>query len=725
MQRVYGRKGRRTTREPRISETKAPSDTDDNDLSSPGRRKRRKINIEAGSVMPRPAGSPSRCPQTPTPGSPEVRCPTQSSTPTRKRQATPDELVQSPSKPQPLKAVKTYAGPSRSFLVTLPMSSTGLDDLHDQTQEDMSQESYTDLRNRWGVDKSEDDPLPFEPVPSPSRRLKRTSSASFQSPQSFNSSGVLNDLKSITELRNKGESRRFVDEVGYLFEGLETPSAIALRRASALEIVDKLCDSDFNRRAKAFDFYVLTWDKLSTSRGGVSDKIFDAILSFFAALAARDPHTLGDVSRRPDFVDTLVDILVSLRDKTDVLSLAAANARVTDFKSCGISRTEILVLKKLSDMVSKELYEGSQSQPSVRFLISHTLAVLPTALAVRHLDPILANLETELSLVEPRITAYLSGLPLLPVPSELCSVALSLEHLESCLRLVDSFLLGQWSAPDLEDDRAAVFRAACVDGLASKFLSLCVLSEVQLRGSASEDERILAWKCLCGALRALTLLSHGDLSWCEATLVEEYALPFVALVAIQSQAKWLQSEGDHPGGETFDLLCLALGLLMNWATMSEKVSSLCREQLINPFCPGNRSCIRACQCPERQSILHGLTALYVQHTSTDEDTPPENVFLRGYTAVLLGILMKGNKASLDVVLVALSGESSSAKLRSLICHCHTFLDSYKQTATSLNEGITSSGSQDSRGRQNGSWDKSGEEIARGVIASLESLCGNS
>ncbi|KAI6006937.1 hypothetical protein EDD15DRAFT_9119 [Pisolithus albus] len=724
MQRVYGRKGRRTTREPRLPETKTPSDTDDNDLlSSPGRRKRRKINnSEAGSVTPRPASSPSSHPQTPTSDSPKVKHAPESSTPTRRRQATPDELMQSPSKPQPLKPMKTYAGPSRSFLVTLPMSRTGLDDLHDQTQEDMSQESYTDLRNRWGVDKSEDDPLPFEPAPSPSRRLKRTSSASFQSSQSFNSSGVLNDLKSITELRNKGESRRFMDEVGYLFEGFEIPSPIALRRTSALEIVNKLCDPDFNRRAKAFDFYVLTWEKLSISRGGVSDKIFDAILSFFAALAARDPPTLGDLSRRPDFVDTLIDILVSLRDKTDVLSLAAVNARETDFKSCGISKPEIHVLKKLSEMVSRELYEGSQSQLSVRLLVSHTLVAIPTALAARHLDPLFASLETELSLVEPRIAAYLSGLSLLPIPNELCSVTLSLEHLESSLRLVDSFLLGQWSTQDLEDDRAAVLRAACVDGLASKFLSLCVLSQVQLRESESEDGRILAWKCLCGALRALTLLSHGDLSWCEATLVEEYALPFVALVAIQSQAKWLEGEGDHPGGETFDLLCLALGLLMNWATMSEKVSSVCREQLINPSCPGNRPCIRACQCPERQSILHCLTMLYVQHTSANEDTPPENVFLRGYTAVLLGILMKGNKASLDVVLAALSGESSSAKLRSLIDHCHAFLDSYKQTMTSLNEGMTSSGSQDARGRQRGSWDKSGEEIARGVIASLESLC---
>lgn len=725
MQRVYGRKGRRTTREPRLPETETPTDTDDNDSPSPGRRKRRKITVEASPLTATPDGSPSKCPQTPIPDSSQVKGRLQSSTPTRKRQATPDDLAQSPSKQQPLRPMKTYAGPSRSFLVNLPISSLDLDNLHDQTQEDMSQESYTDLRNRWGVDKSEDDPLPFEPASSPSRRLKRTSSASFQTSLGHNSNGVPNDLKSITELRNKGESRRFMDEVGYLFEGLEMSSAIALRRTSALEIVNKLCDPDFNRRAKAFDFYVLTWDKLSISRGGVSDKIFDAILSFFAALSSRDPHTLGDLSRRPDFADTLVDILVSLRDKTDVLSLAAANAHVTDFKACGISRSEILVLKNLSGMVSKELHEGSESQPSVRALVSHTLAMLPATLAARHLDRILASLEAELNLVGPRITAYLSGLPLLPVPSELCSAALSLEHLESCLRLVDSFLLGQWSTANLEDDRAAVFRVACADELASKFLSLCVLSQVQLRESENEDQRILAWKCLCGALRVLTLLSHGDLSWCEATLVEEYSLPFVALVAIQSQSKWLENGDQHPGGETFDLLCLALGLLMNWATMSEKVSGLCREQSIDPSCPGNRPCIRACQCSERQSILRCLTALYVQHTSTHEDSPPENVFLRGYTAVLLGILIKGNKASLDVVLAALSAESSSVKLRSLICHCHAFLDSYKQTVTSLNEGTTSLASLDSRDRRKGSWDKSGEEIARGVIASLESLCSSS
>jgi hypothetical protein len=37
-------------------------------------------------------------------------------------------------------------------------------------------------------------------------------------------------LKSITELRSKGEIRRFIDEVGYLFEGMERTAGVRVRR---------------------------------------------------------------------------------------------------------------------------------------------------------------------------------------------------------------------------------------------------------------------------------------------------------------------------------------------------------------------------------------------------------------------------------------------------------------------------------------------------------------
>ena len=119
------------------------------------------------------------------------------------------------------------------------------------------------------------------------------------------------------------------------------------------------------------------------------------------------------------------------------------------------------------------------------------MAALPTALSTRHLGPILASLEKELGLIEPRLADYISGsAAVLPHYSISCGT-LSLEHAESCLRLVDSFLLGQWSTADSEGDRTEVLRAACIDGLASKFLSLSVFSQVQLRKCDIEEQRAL------------------------------------------------------------------------------------------------------------------------------------------------------------------------------------------------------------------------------------------
>jgi hypothetical protein len=131
---------------------------------------------------------------------------------------------------------KTYAGSFRSFLVPLPVagsSSLASQGIEGQDDEFDSRESYSSLRSRWGVDNSEDDPFPnvspastsnsASPNVSPSKgRLKASLAAPI---------GTMNPLKSISELRNKGESRRFLDEIGYLFEGMDKSGGIGLRRA--------------------------------------------------------------------------------------------------------------------------------------------------------------------------------------------------------------------------------------------------------------------------------------------------------------------------------------------------------------------------------------------------------------------------------------------------------------------------------------------------------------
>ena len=132
---------------------------------------------------------------------------------------------------------KTYAGSFRSFLVPLPgASSSNLVAQGMKSREDEfdSRESYSSLRSRWGVDNSEDDPYPIvSPSPSKSNSATPNVSPSKGRPRAALAppSVMMNQLKSISELRNKGESRRFLDEIGYLFEGMDKSGGIGLRRA--------------------------------------------------------------------------------------------------------------------------------------------------------------------------------------------------------------------------------------------------------------------------------------------------------------------------------------------------------------------------------------------------------------------------------------------------------------------------------------------------------------
>ena len=146
-------------------------------------------------------------------------------------------LSSSPGKPvRPSLAsskVRTYAGASRSFLVTLPnpnvapgsqdvlISQSGNDPLGGSQEDDLDniRESYTDLRKRWGLESEEDNYA--HALESPGKGKDRAVPLPF---------GMANDLKSISELRSKGETRRFLDEMGYLFEGLNPSTALGVRR---------------------------------------------------------------------------------------------------------------------------------------------------------------------------------------------------------------------------------------------------------------------------------------------------------------------------------------------------------------------------------------------------------------------------------------------------------------------------------------------------------------
>lgn len=158
------------------------------------------------------------------------------------------------------------------------------------------QASYTDLRKRFGVDNAR--------------------SASFQSAgvsageddgedeeeedEGLNGSGSQTDIHDVNALRSAGENRRFIDEIEYLLDGLESADAsVAMRRSSAVELVKKcngldnglgIDDSEWKRKLKACGYTERVWkalvgpDATSRQRDRVSELSLSLPAVFVCAL---------------------------------------------------------------------------------------------------------------------------------------------------------------------------------------------------------------------------------------------------------------------------------------------------------------------------------------------------------------------------------------------------------------------------------------------------------
>lgn len=122
--------------------------------------------------------------------------------------------------------------------------------------------------------------------------------------------------------------------------------------------------------------------------------------------------------------------------------------------------------------------------PSFRQLISQSLSTLHA----HHLHPdrfrsIYDSLLSELSLSPLRLSAYAAGLPLLPEPSSSTPLDVPLfAHIENCLRIIDSFLLGRWAEDDDRDSLCDdIVNGDGQEALADGLVALCAVGNIMLK----------------------------------------------------------------------------------------------------------------------------------------------------------------------------------------------------------------------------------------------------
>ncbi|KAF7309504.1 hypothetical protein MIND_00321200 [Mycena indigotica] len=537
---------------------------------------------------------------------------------------------------------------------------------------------------------------------------------------------MMNPLKSITEMRNRGESRRLLDEVGYLWEGLDPSAGIGLRRSSALEINTKLCDSDFARKAKTADFIGQTWEFLLEANRE-EDKVMNILLAFFCALVARDPGSLVELVQRDSsqVVQTLFALLASFPPKSDPLHLVSD---ANQLRKLGLSKKEQNLAASIHSMLRSSALFPPFTPLSTALLVSHTLASLPSA----SLKPTPANLKAILDNLREHFSSFSPSLSAFVTISQHSEKQNALAHLHNLLSLFDSYLLRGW-ALQAEGDiniNQQQLEAARTDWFADGLTSFAILTEViSSRSATSEVEQGKARQCTLVTLRLLVGLTHADKIWCGKVASREECLLFIMRTILRGHVDHMEKVKKHqsskiktepsssddfprldnsyqeptmPKDDGLDALCLALGLLTNLVQLEDEVKTTIRDITSSTRCRPTK-CLEKCLCPNRISAPRALVEMYTDLVltssapvkqepcldsgqQTDLLAAGETRLLLSHLSLLFGLLMKDNSTNQRDILdwlpespTSLACDGQSGKVQMLIAHAKEFSYLYAES----------------------------------------------
>jgi hypothetical protein len=117
--------------------------------------------------------------------------------------------------------------------------------------------------------------------------------------------------------------------------------------SSAVELVGKMVDPQFSRKARSADFVMHAWGTLRAADGGSGDRVLATALDAFVLLVSRDPRDLVDLAKRGNLVPALFERLTTMTRKNDPLCILNGADNDTELKRRGFGRADKLPVSGL------------------------------------------------------------------------------------------------------------------------------------------------------------------------------------------------------------------------------------------------------------------------------------------------------------------------------------------------------------------------------------------
>ncbi|ORX80486.1 hypothetical protein BCR32DRAFT_268854 [Anaeromyces robustus] len=132
--------------------------------------------------------------------------------------------------------------------------------------------------------------------------------------EDLDSSNKNKKIKSLFELKELGENKKFKDEIDYLLDGLSEKQTTTAKRLSCIDLCKKLSESDFILNLRAYGYISQIYKILSNEK----DKIIQLCLIYFIYTLFQDEGSLDIIIQENDCLPLLIKFL---RIKDEYISI--------------------------------------------------------------------------------------------------------------------------------------------------------------------------------------------------------------------------------------------------------------------------------------------------------------------------------------------------------------------------------------------------------------------
>ncbi|OCF33011.1 hypothetical protein I316_05349 [Kwoniella heveanensis BCC8398] len=519
------------------------------------------------------------------------------------------------------------------------------------------EESYAELRDRFEIDNA---------------TIERPGSGSGSLMPELLSARA---PQTVSDMRSKGENRRFMDELSYLIDGISDPtSGAALKRANAIDILRNMLDEAWLAKMMICGQVEKVWESFSGARGEEGAESMDAICLLFLGVLQRDRSSFEDlfISDPPQVVQFLLHFLKIRDGPLDSVAKWRTNKPAQKLRN---------IYNQLNlDWTSTEACTRRLAS-SLMFALCHenTWADLEAYLKGEGiLAKLMNSLHADVNLFADRFDLYEKGLDMLPSDNYP-----DFDHL---------YFLGQILFQVCE--RSPELNAVVIDGHSelSGTLVRLVIGTSALVMNREDDVPRKTSRCTVRAVELLTSLVHGTSRnsevvvsiWGGTTALLRLIIHYRHLLAPsdnKKQEEEIEESGQTEVGEepvsendmrqddvksqTFFWAILAL---ITYVALSgpKSVQAIVNTKTASN-CLGRHGCLRHCHCVSAQPIIHHLSVLYAQYLERSEEANAR--VTSGHLALLISLLLPTaavHPSTPTMTIDALPGETKRDKLNGLL-----------------------------------------------------------